>query len=511
MSEKNTQMPQFPASYWLKEDLPAFDKLTSDHRTDVAIVGGGITGITTGYLLAKEGIDVSIIEAGKVLSGTTGHTTAKITAQHDVIYDELIGHLGEEKAKLYYKAHLEALNFIKNTIHERKIECDFTLQDAILYSNTEEGSVKLENETQAYEKLGINGILTDSLPLDVEVKSALIMHNQAQFHPVKYLKHLLRLFIEAGGKVYENTVAVDVEYGSEPKVKLRNGKKISCNHVIAASHFPFCDKKGLYFARMYVERAYLMAVKAKKPFPGGMYLCIDTPPRTLRGLPAENGEQLVLVGGENHKTGQGINTFKHYLAIEEFAEKTLGIREILYRWSAQDIYTLDKIPYAGPITVDEPRVLIATGFKKWGMTSGTAAALLLKDYVLGKKNPYQELFTTSRFQADPGLKKLFSINVDVAKHLIKGKLDLPLKVPEDVRTGEAAVVIAGNGERAGAYRDEDGVLYLVDTTCRHLGCEVEWNEGEKTWDCPCHGSRYSVTGEVINGPAAMPLNKIVED
>lgn len=336
------------------------------------------------------------------------------------------------------------------------------------------------------------------------------MHEQAQFHPVKYLLHLVKLFVKAGGKIFENTVAVDFEDGRELKIILRNGKKISCKQIIAASHFPFCDKKGLYFARMHVERSYLIGIKAKKAFPGGMYLSLDSPSRTLRATPA-NGEQLVLVGGESHKTGQGINTMQHYLAIEEFAEQTLGIQKYLYRWSAQDIYTLDKIPYIGPITANEPGILIATGYKKWGMTSGTAAAHVLRDYVLKKDNPYKELYTTSRFHADPDLKEFFSINADVAKHLIKGKMEIPLKVPEEVKPGKASIVIAGYGERAGAYRDPDGKLYLVDTTCRHLGCEVEWNEGEKTWDCPCHGSRYSVTGEVINGPAAMPLHKIDEE
>lgn len=511
MSGKNTQMPRYPASYWRETHLPAFERLSEDHRTDVAIVGGGLTGITAGYLLAKEGLRVAIVEAGKILSGTTGHTTAKITAQHGIIYDELINRLGQEQAHLYYKANEEALHFIKNTVREHKIDCDFSLQDAILYTNTEDGAGKLEKEAEAYEKLGISGTQTDRLPLNLETKSALIMHEQAQFHPLKYLKHLLKLFLEAGGKVFEHTVAVDIEYGSEPTLILRDGKKVACKYIVAASHFPFCDKKGLYFARMYVERAYLMAIKTKKPFPGGMYLSIDSPPRTLRSVPAPNGEQLVLVGGESHKTGQGINTFKHYLAIQDFAEKTLGIQALLYRWSAQDIYTLDKIPYVGPVTSGEPRVLIATGYKKWGMTSGTAAAHLLKDCILERENPYKELFSTSRFHADPGLKEVFSINADVAKHLIKGKLDIPLRVPEDVRTGEAAIVIAGNGERAGAYRDEEGVLHLVDTTCRHLGCEVEWNEGEKTWDCPCHGSRYSITGEVINGPASMPLDRIAEE
>lgn len=503
---KNGEIPQFPESYWRKLELPIFNKLTEDATFDVAIVGGGITGITTGYLLAKEGVKVAIIEAGRILTGTTGHTTAKITAQHNIIYDEFIQHFGEEKARLYFDANTDALNFIQKMVQLHQMDCDYSNQDAIIYANTDNGIQKLQQEAKAYQKLGITSTTINSIPFDIEIDTGLVMHNQAQFHPLKYLKELVDLFIEAGGTIYENTTAMDIDDGDEPQIMLRNGKKINCGYIIAASHYPFCDKKGLYFARMYVERSYLIGIKTKKPFPGGMYISADTPTRSLRATPFHEGE-LILVGGEGHKTGQGIDTLKHYLALEEFAENVLGIEEYLYRWSAQDIYTLDKIPYVGPITTEQPRVLIATGYRKWGMTNGTAAARLLADKVLGKENPYEELFTPHRFHADPDVKKFISTNADVAKHLIKGKLEFIPKDPQDLELDEGAPVTV-NGQRAGGYRDQDGNIHLVDTTCTHLGCEVEWNHGERTWDCPCHGSRYSIDGEVLNGPAVKPLTKI---
>lgn len=506
MSDLHTQMPQFPEPYWRDLDLPIYNKLIEDTQVDVAIVGGGITGITTGYLLAKEGVKVALIEAGRILNGTTGHTTAKITAQHGLIYDELISHFGEEKAKLYYEASEDALQFIRSTIQTNKIECDFSDQDAIIYAESDQYASKVQNEADAYQKLGINGSLIDSIPFDIAIKTGLTMHKQAQFHPLKYLRELVKLFIEAGGTVYENTTAVDIEDGPNPKVLLRSGKKISCNHLVAASHYPFCDKKGLFFARMYVERAYILGLKTKKAFPGGMYISADTPTRSLRSTPI-NGEDLVLVSGEGHKTGQGIDTMKHYRNLESFAEEVLGIQEYMYRWSAQDIYTLDKVPYIGPITDEQQKVLIATGYRKWGMTNGTAAAILLKDYIMNKENKYKELFTTSRFHSDPEIKKFISVNADVAKHLIKGKLEFVPKEPGELENDEGAVVMV-DGQRAGAYKDHDGQLHLVDTTCTHLGCEVEWNHGERTWDCPCHGSRYSYDGEVFNGPATKPLKKL---
>lgn len=502
----NYEMPQFPQSYWRNFELPIFNKMTEDQSFDVAIVGGGITGITTGYLLAKEGLKVVIIEAGRILTGTTGHTTAKITAQHDIIYDEFISHFGEEKARMYYDANTDALNFIRKMVQINQIDCDYSDQDAIIYADTEQGVSKVEKEAKAYQTLGITSTTINSIPFDIPIQTGLVMHNQAQFHPLKYLNQLVKQFVDAGGTIYENTAAADIEDGDSPWVLLRNGTKIHCQYIIAASHFPFCDKKGLFFARMYVERSYILGLKTKKAFPGGMYISADTPTRSLRSTPMD-GENLVLVAGEGHKTGQEIDTIKHYLALEQFAEDVLGIEEYKYRWSAQDMTTLDKVPFVGPLTENQPRVLVATGYRKWGMTNGTAAAILLKDLVLEKDNPYRELYTPSRFHADPDVKKFISTNLDVAKHLIKGKLEVIPMHPSELGKDEGSPVMI-NGQRAGAYRDQEGKLHIVDTTCKHLGCEVEWNDGDRTWDCPCHGSRYSIDGEVLNGPAVRPLDPI---
>ncbi len=506
MMSKNYQMPQFPEPYWRNMDLPIFNKLIEDTHVDVAIVGGGITGITTGYLLAKEGVKVAIIEAGRILNGTTGHTTAKITAQHGLIYDEFISHFGEDGARLYYEANTDALSFIRNTVQENNINCDFSEQDAFIYSISDEYDQKIRNEAEAYSRLGINGGLVDGIPFNIDTKSTLAMRNQAQFHPLKYLNSLVQSFLQAGGVIYENSTAMDINNDQETSVVLRNGKKIICKHLVAASHFPFCDKKGLYFARMYVERSYIIGVKTKKEFPGGMYISADTPVRSLRSTPMEDG-QLVLVSGDGHKVGQGVDTMKHYLALEEFAENVLGIEDYVYRWSAQDIYTLDKVPYVGPITNDDPTILIATGYRKWGITNGTQAALILSDTIINRENKYKELYDPSRFHADPDIKKFISLNADVAKHLIKGKLEFVPTRFEDINKDEGAVVMV-NGERSGCYRDQDGQLHVVDTTCTHLGCEVEWNHGDRTWDCPCHGSRFSYDGEVIDGPAVHPLKKV---
>ncbi|HLR68021.1 MAG TPA: FAD-dependent oxidoreductase [Virgibacillus sp.] len=499
------QLPKHPESYWRENmNIPDFPPLDKDIEVDVVIVGGGITGITSAYLLANEGMKVALLEADKVLGGTTGHTTAKITAQHGLIYDELIKSLGKNKARLYYEANRDALNFIEKTIHQHQINCDFRRQDAYLYAENEEYARKIKQEAKAYEKLGIDGEIVDKLPLDIIIRNALIMRNQAQFHPLKYLSHLVQHFTDKGGHIFEGTTAVNVESEKEkPVVQTRENKRVTASYVLACSHFPFYEGMGFYSTRMYANRSYIVAAKTKKSFPGGMYISAGQPTRSLRSVTI-NGEEMVLIVGESHKTGQGGNTMKHYEALASFGEYVLGMEEIPYRWSAQDLTTLDKVPYVGEITSHQPKILIATGYRKWGMSNGTAAALLLRDQVLDKENHYHALFTPARFHVHPSLKNFFTQNADVATHLIKGKLDITDTNPKNLANDEGAV-FRMNGERKGAYRDDKGELHIVDTTCTHVGCEVEWNEGEKTWDCPCHGSRFSYTGEVMEGPAEKPL------
>jgi Rieske Fe-S protein len=278
--------------------------------------------------------------------------------------------------------------------------------------------------------------------------------------------------------------------------------------VIIASHYPFYDKPGLYFARMYASRSYAIGIQTNE-YPGGMYISADNPTRSIRYTPY-NGEKLLIIGGENHKTGQGVDTLSHFNTLEEFAKDVFGLSGYSYRWSAQDLVTIDKVPYIGPITENKQRVLVATGYKKWGMTTGIAAAHLVADYILERDNPCKELYSPSRFVADPSVKNLISTNADVAKHLLKGKLEVVVKEIDDLQAGEGSVVTF-KGKRAGAYKDEDGKLYLLDTTCTHIGCETEWNHAEKSWDCPCHGSRFSYAGDVIEGPALKPLKCLMDE
>ncbi|WP_090823444.1 FAD-dependent oxidoreductase [Paenibacillus sp. yr247] len=486
--------------------MPQFPSLTEDLKADVVVVGAGITGITTAYLLAKRGLKVVVLNAGRILEGTTGSTTAKVTVQHDLIYSEFLSHLGEEKTRLYYDANQEALQFVKNIVNELSIDCQLSEEDAYVYTSNNAYIRKIQDEYKAYTKLNIPGAYVETTSLPFETKAAVRMSGQAQFNPVPFLIRFLQEIIKMGGLIFEHTTVVGASQERPSIVKTKQGSQVVCDYVVVSSHFPFNDRKGLYFSRLHAEKSYVLAVRTEKAYPGGMYISAEEPKRSLRSL-LIHGEPAILIGGEGHKTGQGICTFDHYENLQKFGEESFGIKEILYRWSAQDIFTLDKIPYIGQQVSDVPNHLIATGFRKWGMTTSMVAAMLNTNLIMGEGSPYEEVFTPRRFHADPSIKTFVMQNANVAMHLIAGKLDLVTKQPEELAFDEGSVVRV-HGKRAGAYRESDGKLHVVDTTCTHLGCEVEWNEAERTWDCPCHGSRYSFQGDVIEGPAKKALTKI---
>ncbi|WP_082232535.1 FAD-dependent oxidoreductase [Halobacillus massiliensis] len=496
-----------PESLWRKNaNLPSFEPLKNSEDTEVAVVGGGITGITTAYLLAKEGKQVVLLEADHLLNGTSGHTTAKVTAQHDVIYDELIQHFGEDNAALYYRAQEDAISSIEKTIQELNISCQWKREDAYLYATTSEGALKLEKENKAYELLGVKGGLVDKVPFPEQTTAVLAMKHQAQFHPVQYLTALLEEFQNLGGKVYEKTKAVKVYEKDRIEIVTGQDVTLTCDSLIICSHFPFHDGRGFYFSRMYADRSYAIAVEPETEWKGGMYLSVDTPSRSVRSAEYD-GRQVLIIGGENHRTGEGGEHLSHYEKLEDFAQRMFGIKSKPFKWSAQDLMTLDKVPYIGPIQKGNTRIYVATGFRKWGMTNSRVAGELITDYIMGRESLYHSLFTPSRFKADPSMKAFLKNNMNVAGHLIEGKIELVGTRPQALLKGEGAVV-QWKGERAGAYKDENGELHVLDTTCTHMGCEVEWNSAEHSWDCPCHGSRFSYDGHVMEGPAKHPLKKI---
>ncbi|MGE5372611.1 MAG: FAD-dependent oxidoreductase [Solirubrobacterales bacterium] len=505
MAARAAEMKNVSGSYWiLSTDETNYPALQDNITTDVAIVGGGLIGLTAAYLLSKEGVNVAVLEADRIVQGTTGHSTAKITSQHDLFYAKLINQVGREQAKQYADANEHAIRFIASLVKEHDIDCDFAWSPAYVYTQQEKYVRQIEEEARAAGELGIQATIEDRLDLPFPVKAALKFEGQARFHPLKYLKSLVKTFPDTC-RIYEHTRAVNIEDDDAGHclVIAENGRTVKAGKVIVASHFPFFDGGGLYFARMYANRSYSLGITIDGDFPDGMYITAELPSRSLRLQPFGN-KQLVIVAGEGHKTGQTADTNQHYQNLIDYAHANFKVRDILYRWSTQDYETLDGVPYIGRLTGDHPNIHVATGFKKWGIANGTAAARILTDQILTGHSPWGQVFDPGRFTPVASAFNFVTQNANVAKQLISGKLR-PALDRADVPIGEARIIRV-EGDKCGAFRDEKGKLHVVDVTCAHMGCELEWNDSERSWDCPCHGSRFTYEGDIVEGPALSPLH-----
>lgn len=499
------EFPNKPNSYWITSSKPKnFPELKDNVTVDVAIIGGGIAGISTAYLLSQAGLKVAVIEANHILQGTTGHTTAKLTSQHSFIYAKLIKEQGEELARQYAKANDTAIHTIAKIAAENGIECDFIWQSAHLYTTQDKYLKEIEDEIIAARSLGIKADFIEAINLPITIKGAMRFSEQAQYHPVKFLRGLADLIIKNASNIYENTEAIQI---LENEVISRQGYRVKADKIVIATHYPFFDGGGFFFSRIYQDRTYILGITIDGNFPEGYYINAETPTRSLRSQPLEKKKELVLVAGEHHKSGQGQDTDIHYQNLLNFAHETFKVTDVLYRWSTQDCMTLDGIPYIGNLTPRSPNIYVATGFNKWGMTNGMAAGLIISDLIIKGQNEWAKIYSPQRIT--PSAIKSFIIeNVNVAKNFIKGKLE-NFEEEIDIEVGEAALIEV-EGNRIGVYKDEDARLYMVDTTCTHLGCELNWNSAEKSWDCPCHGSRFSYKGEIIAGPAIEPLKCLDE-
>ncbi len=503
ISAKEIGFQNGPKPYWIAStrttEYPSLDK---DITVDTVIVGGGIVGSTCAYLLKQAGQRVAIIEANRLAHGTSGHTTAKITSQHGLIYAKLIKHLGREKAQQYAEANQSAIGFIAKLVLDIGIDCDFSRQPAYIYTQSDGYLKQIESEITAALDLGIEADYIKELPLPLEIKAAERFVNQAQFHPGKYILALAKRIQDDNSYIYENTRAIDFHEGNPCTLITENGKQVKADNMIIASHFPAYGSHGNYFARMYPERSYALGLQIGSSFPRGMYLSAENPSRSLRATPYGDGE-LVIIAGEKHKTGQNSNTNQYYKNLIDFAQQTYEVIDIPFRWSAQDYTTLDEVPYIGRITAKSPNIYVATGFRKWGMSNGIVSALILTDLITKGENPWAKVYDPARFVVDPMIKNFTTSNITVAKHLIGDKLKTHPKEVE-LSPGQADI-IAHEGTKIGVYRDTHGKLHSVNIVCTHMGCDLAWNEAELSWDCPCHGSRFSYTGDIMEGPALKSL------
>jgi glycine/D-amino acid oxidase-like deaminating enzyme/nitrite reductase/ring-hydroxylating ferredoxin subunit len=492
-------------------DPPPHPRLDGDVRADVAVIGGGIVGITTALLLAEAGASVVLLEAGRLAGGTSGSTTAKVSSQHGLIYDTLRSKHGIETARRYGEANEAALAWIAARVQRDGIDCDFRRQPSYAYVTSASDRDQVEREAEAAVEAGLPAELVEETPLPFPVAAAVRFDHQAEFHPRTYLFALAeRLGVYGGARIFERSHAVEVGAHEGRQVAKGPGGRVLAERVVIATHYPFLDR-SLAFARLRPERSYAIACRIAGAPPAGMHISGgDEPKRSVRAIPMggrDPEEELLLVGGEGHKTGTEPDTELRYERLEAFAREHWDVRSVEYRWSAQDPVTLDLLPYVGPILPGSDRVLMATGFAKWGMTNGTAAALLLADLCLGREARWADLFDPNRLTLRQSLPRLVTENAQVAARFVGDRVrHADARSLANLRPGEGAI-LEHDGERVAAARDDDGTLYAVSPRCTHLGCLVQWNNAERSWDCPCHGSRFALDGTVLEGPAVHRLER----
>ncbi|HEY8364286.1 MAG TPA: FAD-dependent oxidoreductase [Haloplasmataceae bacterium] len=494
-------------SLWL-DNLPlkSFPTLTKDLETDILVVGGGITGIVSAYLLADEGFKVTLVEANKLLHGTTGYTTGKVTIQQSLVYKNLINKIGFEKTQLYVDSHVQAMELINDNINELQINCDYETVTSYVYTECDKYVNNIEKEFASAQKLGINSFLTDKLNLPFYVRCALGFRNQGHFHVAKYLTPLIEeLAKQDDCYIFENSKVVKVyEEDNLCHTILENDVKIKSRYVILASHYPCNDTYNFYFAKLKPSVTYLIAARFQQDFENADYINVEKPIRSIRTHPYEN-ERIILIGGENHQCDHTGSEPIHYLNLEKFGRKYFGISDVLYRFSTQDYYTFDNIPYIGSINRDFPHIIVATGYKKWGMVTSHVAALLSRDIITNKQTPYESLYNPQRWR-DKLSCQFFSYNLKSVGRLIGDRFK---KMPKDfdVEKGMGKIV-SYKGKKYGVYKDENGEVFIVDVVCPHLKCILTFNNEHKTYDCPCHGSRFTYKGKYLDGPSIKDLKRI---
>lgn len=483
--------------------------LSGAQKCDIVVIGAGLTGITTALLLAKSGARVIVLEANRVGSGTTGHTTAKITIQHALKYHTL----SPDKAAAYASANQAGLDQIAALVEQHNIACGFVRTDAFVYAQSSEDVAQLNLEMSTYETLGIDGHLVTQTALPYSVRGALMVANQASFHPLKYLYALTDALIDVGGEVYEQSKVRYVDSGT-PCVVHTSGGSVSADIVVFATGYPISDLKGLFFIRLHQERSYIISTDAKDEDVDGMYITAGRPVQSVRTYAPADGKRQLMLGGFGHRTGDEDDGITGYRQLELFLHNSFAKAsgEPAYGWSAQDCMTIDDLPYIGALD-SHKRLYAATGYAKWGMTNATAAAIMIADSITGSSmldKDVHDVFSPARVTPVASAKGFFAQTGHTVKAFTADNLNMPHGSYDAIGPGQGAVLRI-DGKAQAVYRDRDGTMNAYKGHCTHLGCPLEYNAVEKSFDCSCHGSRFATDGTVIEGPARKPLEKLEDE
>ncbi|HSM82242.1 MAG TPA: FAD-dependent oxidoreductase [Nodosilinea sp.] len=499
-------------SYWIDSTLPSsYPPLSQDVAVDVAVVGAGLAGVMTAKLLKQAGKTVALIEADRLGAGVSGHTTAKVAALQQLIYADLIDQHGQEKARLYGESNRAAIARLADLIASENIDCDFEPKATYTFATDANGLAKVKAEVEATQSLGLPTRFVESLDLPFPVTGAIMMPDEAQFHPRKFILAIAATLPGDGSHVFEQTRVKTVENENPCRVITTNGPTVTAQDVVVTTNLPILDV-GLYFAKTYPQRSYMVAGRLEQSgaaqAPQGMYIGVGDSYRSIRTTPTDDGGTLLIVGGEGHKVGKDDATDERFQRLETYLRDQFGV-EPQYRWSSQDFVSFDKLPYIGKLTPAHHHTYVATGFSLWGMAKSVISAMVLSDSILGRQNPWADLYESTRptpFVTTTSIQQ----NLDVGTHWVGDRFKGLFESTDSVAAGEGKLV-THKGSKVAAYRDDSGQLHTVSAVCPHLGCIVAWNQAETSWDCPCHGSRFSCDGKILHGPAVKPLEQKVCD
>ncbi|NEY36026.1 FAD-dependent oxidoreductase [Streptomyces sp. PRKS01-65] len=504
-----TQNPHVSDSYWL-QTAPGgtpHPALEDDLGVDVAVIGGGIAGLCTAWELARAGRSVAVLEAGRIAAGVTGHTTAKVTALHSLIYDKLRRTRGPEGARLYARSQTEAIERAAEIVDELGIDCDWETRSAYTYLCDAGRVEEVRAEAAAAKEAGLPASFVTETGLPYPVAGAVRVTGQAQFHPRKFLLALAGDLVRHGGRIFEHTTVHGLDEGEPCRVSTATGATVTARDVVVATHYPIFDR-ALLFTRLSPRRELVVAgtVDAGRD-PDGMYITPDENTRSVRTTPygEDGGERLLVITGEHFTPGTG-DTRERFARLSAWAREHFPGVELTHSWATQDNDPTDTVPMVGPLHPGAQHTYVATGFAGWGMSGGMMAGRLLARQITGEECAWSGLYDPRRLRtAVREAPSFLKTQAEVARHFVGDRLR-PAPPVDSLPPGEGALVRVG-GERLAVYRDEAGALHAVSSRCTHLGCLVNFNAAERAWECPCHGSRFDTDGKVIQGPATRPLER----